>query len=347
MNASQTTPDGLKRGERAPDFVLPAPDGTLTRFYGKAGGTPIALLFCSADAVAGLLDFCVALDPDLIAVFMVLSNQPDPAGDFPFPVFADPDGKVRQAYRLNSEEHPALFILDPNLRVLKSFALQNLQASAQEVSAVLAADLPPASPRQITTQAPVLLIPRVLDPEICRHLIQVWQEQGHEETGVEQSHQGRRKDTLDHADKRRRDHVVRDPDLLRALSATIARRILPEVQRAFAFRATRFEGFKIACYDAASQGFFRPHRDNLSPSTAHRRFALTLNLNADYKGGYLQFPEYGPNLYHPQPGGALIFPCAHIHAVTEVTQGRRFALLSFLFGEENVRPPTAPEKKAP
>ena len=36
-----------------------------------------------------------------------------------------------------------------------------------------------------------------------------------------------------------------------------------------------------------------------------------------------------------------------IHAVTEVTQGRRFALLSFLFGEENVRPPTAPEKKAP
>ena len=301
LNASQTTPGGLERGERAPDFVLPAPDGTLTRFYGKAGGTPIALLFCSADAVAGLLDSCAALDPDLIAVFAVLSNHPDPAWDFPFPVFADPDGKVRQAYRLQSEQQVALFILDPNLRLLKNFDLQHHQGFAQAVSAILAADLPPAPPRQITT----------------------------------------------HADKRRRDHVVRDPELLRALSATIARRILPEVQRAFAFRATHFEGFKIACYDAASQGFFRPHRDNLSPATAHRRFALSLNLNADYKGGYLQFPEYGPNLYHPEPGGALIFSCAHIHAVTEVTQGRRFALLSFLFGAENARPSTAAEKKAP
>jgi hypothetical protein len=30
------------------------------------------------------------------------------------------------------------------------------------------------------------------------------------------------------------------------------RRVLPEVGKAFAFRATRFEGFKIACYDAAT-----------------------------------------------------------------------------------------------
>ena len=71
---------------------------------------------------------------------------------------------------------------------------------------------------------------------------------------------------------------------------------MPEVRKAFVFRATRFEGFKIVCYDAASGGFFHAHRDNLSPATAHRRFALTLNLNNDYEGGYLRFREYGPHL---------------------------------------------------
>ena len=34
-------PAGLGRGERAPDFVLPLQDGTPTRFYARAGGTPV------------------------------------------------------------------------------------------------------------------------------------------------------------------------------------------------------------------------------------------------------------------------------------------------------------------
>ena len=114
---------------------------------------------------------------------------------------------------------------------------------------------------------------------------------------------------------------------------------MPEVRRSFAYRATRFEGFKIACYDSRTGGFFQAHRDNLSPSTAHRRFALTLNLNAGYEGGRLRFPEFGPMLYRPGPGEALIFSCAHLHEVTEVTEGRRFALLSFLFGDPDARTP--------
>ena len=65
---------------------------------------------------------------------------------------------------------------------------------------------------------------------------------------------------------------------------------MPEVQKAFSFKATRFEGFKIVCYDAKEGGFFHAHRDNMSPATAHRRFALTLNLNEGYEGGCLRFP---------------------------------------------------------
>ena len=45
-----------------------------------------------------------------------------------------------------------------------------------------------------------------------------------------------------------------------------------------------------------------------------------------------------PHLYRPAAGGALVFACSHLHEVTEVRQGRRFVLLSFLFGEGESRP---------
>lgn len=112
---------------------------------------------------------------------------------------------------------------------------------------------------------------------------------------------------------------------------------MPELSKAFAYHASRFEGFKIACCQASDRGFFRAHRDHLSPATAHRRFAFTLHLNDGYQGGQLRFLEYGPELYRPAPGAALLFSCSHLHEVLDVTAGRRF-VLSFLFGDEARRP---------
>jgi predicted 2-oxoglutarate/Fe(II)-dependent dioxygenase YbiX len=162
----------------------------------------------------------------------------------------------------------------------------------------------------------------------------VWATQGNTETGVESSESGVRRDVIDYQNKKRRDHEVTDAQLLRLLTSTVGRRVMPEVQRAFHYRATRFEGFKITCYDAEGGGFFRAHRDNLSPSTAHRRFALTLNLNDDYTGGHLIFPEFGPHRYRPSAGDAIAFSSSFLHEVQPVTRGRRFTLLSFLFHEE-------------
>ncbi|MBL8709410.1 MAG: 2OG-Fe(II) oxygenase, partial [Rhodospirillaceae bacterium] len=71
--------------------------------------------------------------------------------------------------------------------------------------------------------------------------------------------------------------------------------------------------------------------DNLSPSTADRRFALTINLNTpEYEGGELVFPEYGPERYSPPAGGAILFSCSLLHEALPVTKGARFTLLSFL-----------------
>lgn len=351
---------GLGRGERAPDFVLPLQDGTPTRFYARAGGRPAVLLFCDADEMGELLLFSEALaagGSGGVAILAVkradaeVNPQARAHDPLPFPVFLDVEGKVRTAYRLGAEARTAIFVLDPNLRVLAPLLLEDAEASARKVTSIIEASLPQVEPLVIATQAPVLLIPNILDPVMCKDLIDVWQNEGSVETGVEQSSGGRRKDTISPDLKRRRDHIVTDKALLQRLTSTIGRRVMPEIEISFAFRATRFEGFKIACYDAAAGGFFDAHRDNLSPATAHRRFALTLNLNEDYEGGYLRFPEYGPHLYRQKTGCGVVFSCSHLHEVTAVTKGRRFALLSFLFREGDMRasrskpavkPPSAP-----
>jgi predicted 2-oxoglutarate/Fe(II)-dependent dioxygenase YbiX len=272
-----------------------------------------------------------------LAIVVVLHGQPDATLQAPFPVFSDAQGTVITAYRLGPPVALTCVVLSPNLQVLSTVSVHDVAATAHQVLSTLATDLPPMTPQEIQTQAPVLLIPRVLTPDMCPTLIHVWETRGHVDTGVEDSHHRQRQDRIDYTQKSRQDHIVSDPQLLRLLTTTVGRRILAEVHKAFAFQATRFEGFKIACYAAATGGVFHAHRDNLSPSTAHRRFALTLNLNEDYDGGHLRFPEYGPHLYRPQAGEALVFACAHLHDVTRVTHGRRFTVLSFLFGDKDVR----------
>lgn len=299
-------------GERAPDFVLVGSAGSTERFYAYAGGRPTALVFADDDA-----------DPRIAELVDLLAGREDVA------VTRVTEPSVAEAYGVPPEQ-PTVVVLDPGLRIAGVITGEN---PATEVVDLLDAAHHRGPPTEVRDQAPVLFVSRVLDVDQRERLIRVVEHEGDVETGVERSSEGVRGEVLDADYKRRRDHTVIDPDLLRELSSVIGRRIMPEVRKAFAFRATRFEGFKIACYDASSGGFFRAHRDNLSRSTAHRVFALTLNLNDEYEGGQLRFPEYGNQLYRPDAGTALIFSGAHLHEVLDVTAGRRFVLLSFLYGE--------------
>jgi predicted 2-oxoglutarate/Fe(II)-dependent dioxygenase YbiX len=118
------------------------------------------------------------------------------------------------------------------------------------------------------------------------------------------------------------------------VQARIHRRLVPQVQRAFQFKATRIERHIICCYDAGTGGYFRPHTDNSTLGTAHRRFAVSIGLNAEeYEGGDLRFPEFGPRTYRPTTGGAIVFSCSLLHEALPVTRGRRFAVLPFLYDE--------------
>ena len=336
----------LARGLRAPDFVLPRTDQTPTRFYAIAGGRPAVI--CLFDAgESGQVEAVTALatalgQVDGLDVSLHRVARPGASPDLQHElhngasigdpdVLSDVDGKVHAAYRAG----PGVtgYVLDPNLRVLDGWTDASPGDAAEAVRAAIAG-LPRQEPSEITAQAPVLLIPDALDAGMCAELMDVWEQQGSVETGVESSAGGRRADTIAVGYKRRRDHTVTDQALSQRTASEVGRRIMPEIAKAFAFRASRFEGFKIGCYDATTGGFFRAHRDNLSPSTAHRRFALTLNLNHGYSGGHLRFPEYGPQRYRPAAGAALIFSCSLLHEVLDVTDGRRFVLLSFLSGSD-------------
>jgi predicted 2-oxoglutarate/Fe(II)-dependent dioxygenase YbiX len=302
------------------------------RFYGFVGGAPAVLVFSGGggeDQTTGLAD---ALRPVLgpgVDVHVV-AHGPEVAGAA---TFCDPEGAIHGAYGVEPDGAPVMVVLDPNVRVVATREESDGEAVA-DVAAAVAAVTRTDEGSTVGRHAPVLFVGDALDASQCAHLIEVWGATGGVQTGVETTVGAERVEETDQLRKRRRDHTVTDPELLRTLSSHIGRRVMPEIRKAFAYEANRFEGFKIGCYQATDRGFFTAHRDNISPSTAHRKFGLTLNLNEDYDGGELRFPEYGPDRYRPAAGEALVFSGAHLHEVLPVTRGRRFVLLSFVFGDE-------------
>jgi predicted 2-oxoglutarate/Fe(II)-dependent dioxygenase YbiX len=121
----------------------------------------------------------------------------------------------------------------------------------------------------------------------------------------------------------------------RRFERQILLRLQSEVQKCFSFTLTHYDGFKIGCYEADTRGFFGPHRDNKNERNAHWRFAMSLNLNDDYEGGCLRFPEFSDALFKPEPGAAIVFSCSLLHEATAVTAGRRFVLLTFLYAKDD------------
>src|SRR4029453_3475492 len=181
-----TAAAGLGRGERAPDMVLASSDGTPTRYYAQAGGRPALLVFADEGCVArldALAEGLGAIGDEALTVHVV--GPPALAGhDLRFPLLQDPDGRAAGAYRTGGA--PTAFLLDPNLRVRAALPFADGARVAADV-AELVAELvwDDRQPPEITTQAPLLVVPDVLGPEQCADLIAVWEQQGHSETGAE------------------------------------------------------------------------------------------------------------------------------------------------------------------
>jgi predicted 2-oxoglutarate/Fe(II)-dependent dioxygenase YbiX len=280
--------------------------------------------------------FGISLDPRDEAEGRVRENLPG------IRCFWDFDGAVSRLYgSVPSDAKPGdgpvaarqfWLVLDPTLRVLTRLPVAD-DGRQSALFDYLAKLPPPDRFAGFEIQAPVLILPNVFEPEFCQKLIDTYEAHGGEESGFMRDVDGKTVMVHDHSHKRRRDHIIQDEQLIKQLQARVRRRINPEIAKVHCFTPTRMERYIVSCYTAEDAGHFRPHRDNTTNGTAHRRFAVSINLNSDFDGGTLSFPEYGPRSYKMPTGGAVVFSCSLMHAVSPVTRGRRYAFLPFLYDE--------------
>jgi predicted 2-oxoglutarate/Fe(II)-dependent dioxygenase YbiX/peroxiredoxin len=255
--------------------------------------------------------------------------------------FWDFDGSVSRLYGaapIEGEEGPQIvrpvwFVLDPLLRIVAAIPFQQNGADRQQLVDVIDA-LPPVSRfAGADLQVPVIMLPNVFERELCNQLIAMYEADGGRESGFMREVDGKTVSVHDYGHKRRRDYDITDEAMITRTRERVRRRIVPEIAKIHQFDATRMERYIVACYEGETGGHFRAHRDNTTKGTAHRRFAVSINLNEDFEGGEISFPEFGTRSFRPPPGGAVVFSCSLLHQVSSVTRGRRFAFLPFLYDE--------------
>lgn len=344
----------LAYGEPAPWFECASSVNPKFYFDTVAGRFVVLTLFRSASEPATQA-FLAAIDrrrdlfDDWQASFFGMSHDPDdqrlertqtvvPGIRF----FWDFDHKAAGelgAIAKDGTLRPVTFLFDPRLRLIRALPFDEPPEQHAAKLFHLLDSLPRIGlPTIASEQAPVLIVPRVFEPELCRRLIQLYEDRGGTDSGFMRDVNGKTVGILDYSHKRRRDYEIEDESLRRSCMIRIHDRLAPELHKATQFKATRMERYTVACYDASEEGHFNAHRDNTTKGTAHRRFAVSLMLNTgEYEGGYLRFPEFGPQAYTAPAGGAVVFSCSLLHEATVVTKGRRYVFIPFLYDDAAAR----------
>ena len=342
----------LRPGDRLPDFALPGLDGKLRKFIWSFTGDPVALLAVDdlgnldGEQFKALAGACKAASTALVVVagnavataassWSKLNSSGD-GTEGPL-LLCDPERKFLPALLASAGGigfGPAtglrmrVIVLDPNQRVATTFDTRALLAATEAIGGIadgvrtnIGADIALRLP-----MAPVLVLPRVFEPDFCTQLIRLWGKGDHQDSGVSSRYGNV---NLSHL-KRTEDYTIVEPMLLKGVSDRLAYRIGPELAKAFAYdREFTFDSHVVLSYSAEGKHFFGAHRDNGAPTTANRSFAVSLNLNDDYEGGELAFPEYAGTRVSAPLGAAAVFSCSLLHVALPVTRGRRFVLTTF------------------
>lgn len=341
--------------EPAPQFVTEASNNprfnfntvggryVLLTFFGSASDPGMQKVLADANAAEDIFDdvqasfFGVSIDPDDRELGRV---TPKTVG---YRFFWDFQQAISKLYGVIEGDtgpdgavdfKPVSILIDPMMRIMGHQPIDNPETHMAQLTDYLRKLPKIGAPVGAQGHAPVLVVPRIFEPDFCKHLIKLYQDNGGEESGFMRDIEGKTVGIVDHSHKRRRDYQITDEELQKAAQLRIRRRLVPEIKKAFQFEVTRMERYIVACYDSTEGGYFRPHRDNTTKGTAHRRFAVTLNLNSEeYDGGYLRFPEFGPQVFKAPSGGAVVFSCSLLHEALPVTSGTRYVFLPFLYDE--------------
>jgi peroxiredoxin len=299
-------------------------------FYGNAGD-PIG-----QTALQALQDNRCFVDDAKAAFFGICMDPRDRserAVEQRFPALQfvwDFEAEVHRAYGV---AHRVWIVLDPMLRVVEVLPFIADGAEIAQLQTLLQRLPPPSQYLGVEAPVPVLLLPNVFEPAFCRHLIDCYEANGGRESGFMQEVGGKAVESYDPEWKRRRDFIIADPALIELIKARMGRRVGAMLQKTHRFTFSRMERHLIACYAAEDGGHFGPHRDDTVRATEHRRFAVSINLNDDFDGGAVSFPEFSPRQFKAPVGTALIFASSVLHCVSKVTRGRRYAFLPFLHDE--------------
>ncbi|MBS0331581.1 MAG: 2OG-Fe(II) oxygenase, partial [Proteobacteria bacterium] len=338
----------LRLGDRFPNLSQTIAEGRKFSFGAAAGRYQLFGLFLSADdpAARAAIDAVAArrdLFDDRHAAFMGVSVS---RRDFEVHGLTNAEPGVRYVRDFDRSVSTACgatplnvgvnataparrmwILVDPSMRVLQVWPLR--ETPVEEVIAAVEALPPPDRFGGASRPAPILMLPNVLEPELCRRLIDLYEQDGGQESGVHRNGGL----VIDPGFKRRRDMEIVDRDLIDTLNNRLARRVTPEIEKLFFMRCRFVERHIVGCYSAADGGHFAPHTDNGPGLTAHRRFAVSINLCGGFEGGETVFPEYNNEGYKAPPGWAVVFPCAILHAVKPVTAGVRYAFLPFVYDD--------------
>lgn len=348
MNAPPPSrPRPLLPGEPLPWFRATAIGGSDNYVFDTVAGRYVLMLFLGRATDPGAAEAlqCVerhrALFDDVRACFFGITSDPGDAASgrvaqrLPgIRFFLDPTGGLAGLFgaepAADGPDRRHWLLVDPMLRAVGAFPLDAGEAAVAALTRAMA-HLP------LADWAPVLMAANVFEPALCERLVAHHRETGGEPSGFMREIGGKTTLVTDPHHKMRRDREIADESLCAILRDRVRSRLAPLIKRVFQFEATRMERYIVGSYQAGA-GHFRPHRDNTTRGTAHRRFAVTINLNAgEYEGGDLRFPEFGARTYRAPTGGAVVFSCSLLHEATPVTRGTRYAFLPFLYDDEAAR----------
>jgi len=242
-------------------------------------------------------------------------------------------GKVSKSIEPSTKKnyrHNSTYIIDPNQRI--AIGLHKGSDHTQKIIEYLQQLKQRLESNQVTQRPPLLMLPDVFNLSLCKELIAGWR--GEHFEGLITVGSGFKgnpdKSVVASSVKRRLDHRLSEGANSKACNL-VGRRVAPILHKAFQFCLGSVQHFRVGAYSADRGDFFKAHRDNDTPATEKRCFAMSVNLNDDYVGGNLIFPEFGKELYRPPIGGGLIFSCSLLHEALPVTSGTRFVALTFFF----------------
>jgi predicted 2-oxoglutarate/Fe(II)-dependent dioxygenase YbiX len=314
-------------GQRLPNFIERTRDGGRFEFHRDVTRGPVVFLANpTAAEVQSTVDSATAAAPE-VNVIVLGDVETPPGGTLPVVVLPDAGGARRRALFSDRDDLKAVLVTDANQRGVAAFFIDDYLSVRLDVAL---APLRRPAPQMRRATAPVLVLPNLVDTALRDDLLAAFHL--HNEEGVVSvTVDGEKTSRVAPDFKRRRDLTLDRKDrLYTAVTHTIGKRLMPELYKAWWITHLRTEAFYVASYTAERGDFFVAHRDNSLPHTANRRVAVSIELNDDYVGGGLVFPEYSDDRWRAPMGGGLAFSCSLMHEAVAVESGTRYVLLVFL-----------------